>query len=513
MFNPLDSVSDLLAYLVTDIDLAENNPTVQFSPVEVFKRNSDDSLITEILLTVSANVTDVEGNLLSEKIWFTGGAETVDANNNPVVQYTATLRKLGNDIVNNPPVAADQDGVQRSHSSGAECVIDEGWLFRYIYNTFTNTLSDIEQESNLASVALEIRNRANKQDIQNQLDTFETDIQGQQDTFEALINTEFDNFVANQREITAIINDDPTLINISSGNWLDNGTERSYAGVVGQAAVLSNTRFYELTAGTGALNVATGGFTTGAYPIAKVTADGSGVTSIVNYGAAYQALPPIISTSAGAGDENKLVKITSSGRLDPSVIPSASLRGVDWNCPWDIADGFDTFQVAASATYTVPSGKVALVENVICSAISNIVNVDAVEMFKGGMNRQTNAASEKLISIIPFAEGTDISPDAGSAVQGILCNENASIEPVIITLNTSTSYTVPSGKVLRVLWWKNTSTAELTLDSVNIWFNASGLYSNSPSPFFAKDGEVLACLSGATDTYCIGYLIPDTFIF
>ena len=123
-------------------------------------------------------------------------------------------------------------------------------------------------------------------------DTFETSITTQQDEYEAELTSEFENFVANQRDITAKITEgETTKIDISSGNWLYGTTEVAYAGASALSITLDQTTFYEVDV-TGTLQNNDTGFTSGRYPVAKIVANATQITSITNYGGAYDIAPP-----------------------------------------------------------------------------------------------------------------------------------------------------------------------------------------------------------------------------
>lgn len=143
VFNIDNLISASLLKLVGTIDDTTANPTVDLSPVSALKVQVDntpanDVVITEILLTMSANVVDANGDLLAERMWLTGGAEVTLTDGSVVMRYTATIRGILNANKTNEPVAAD-GGTRnfQSHNNSARCVVDESWLMRNLADLFT----------------------------------------------------------------------------------------------------------------------------------------------------------------------------------------------------------------------------------------------------------------------------------------------------------------------------------------------------------------------------------------
>lgn len=191
--------------------------------------------------------------------------------------------------------------------AGSLCLITVGSAeYSELLAAFTNALEEISDETTLLAAQLASSLQAMEQRLNDDQAAFELDIQGQQDDFEDLITAQqddfeeqqqqnFDNFVATQRTITGIVKDgDATKLQISGGDWLDGVVERSYAGVE-TSPTLGATTFFELQTGTG--NLVSNGtiFTPGNFPICKVITDGAGITTVTNYGAAYQ-----VAAAAGA---------------------------------------------------------------------------------------------------------------------------------------------------------------------------------------------------------------------
>lgn len=162
--------------------------------------------------------------------------------------------------------------------------------------------------------------------------TFETDITAQQTAHETATENLHNNFVATQRDITGIINpSDSTKLIISGGKWLEGVIERSYAGATVTPA-LSQTTFYELEAGTGALINNTSGFTSGNFPILKCVTDVSGITSVINYGSSYQV------GGAGGGGSIDWANCTNFVYTDGLLTSFDDPDGVTWTYTYD-SDG------------------------------------------------------------------------------------------------------------------------------------------------------------------------------
>ncbi len=232
------------------------------------------------------------GTSKAEIIIYTGS----DAETKKLTGVTRGLPPVGN-----PSLVGDAE-YAFSHDSEAEiaCVSNH-----YAYEIVTQLAEDLDAEF-IANVDrlknkkgmfeiklakdLELYKERTKQLFQSLFNAFATQI-----------NSDFDNFVGTQYRITAKVNDgDDTQIDISSGEWLDGTTPREYAGITALAVTLDQTTYYELQTITGTLITNTTGFTGGNFPICKVIADATQVTSIKNYGAAYQVSAETIISFAGA---------------------------------------------------------------------------------------------------------------------------------------------------------------------------------------------------------------------
>lgn len=195
-----------------------------------------------------------------------------------------------------------------SKDSSAKLAVGTG-EFAELQTLVENAVEEIKDESNLIAAGQNANIRANDARQSERQDTFETDITQQQNDFETDITTQqdefeveqqqnFDNFVADQFRITGQPKTgDNTILSISSGDWLDGQTERPYAGAEVTPAI-NKTLFYELDSGTGNLSSNEVGFTAGSFPICKVVTDGVGISTVTNYGAAYQ-VPATLSAIDG----------------------------------------------------------------------------------------------------------------------------------------------------------------------------------------------------------------------
>ncbi len=179
------------------------------------------------------------------------------------------------------------------------------------------------------------------QKIRTEFSNFRTRISQENSAFQEKISTDLSAAIDEGRLIVAKINSsDASKIDISSGNWLDGITERLYNGITALSVTLNQTTYYQLESGTGNLITSTTGFSGGNFPIAKVVAGVSNVTSITNYGV-YQ-VPTIISDLVGTGYVNPIFlagKLTSFEESDGTV----------WNLTYTadgrlktVSDGTDT---------------------------------------------------------------------------------------------------------------------------------------------------------------------------
>jgi len=141
------SPSDVYLNLVGEIDNTTVTPTIRLKPVEALKRQVDntpanDVLLTEIVLTMSADEVDTDGTLNSERVYLTGGTETTYAGQS-IVEYTTVVRGIYNTNKTNPPVAGSGGSRNyKTHATGARCVLDGGFLARRLEEDFASTVND-----------------------------------------------------------------------------------------------------------------------------------------------------------------------------------------------------------------------------------------------------------------------------------------------------------------------------------------------------------------------------------
>lgn len=238
-----------------------------------------------------------------------------------------------------------------SKQSSANLVVGTGEFAEFQTNA-EEVLAEVKEESNLIAAGQNSKIRANNARLIRQQDDYETAITLQQTNYETAITTQqnefeveqqqnFDNFVADQFKITGQPKTgDATKLEISGGDWLDGNTERSFTATE-ETPALSTTTFYELVAGSGALSSNEIKFTSGNFPICKVVTDGSGITTVTNYGAAYLI--------GGAGGGSFDGDISSAVYTDDLLTSFDDADAVTWtitydsnNMPETITDGIDT---------------------------------------------------------------------------------------------------------------------------------------------------------------------------
>jgi len=169
-------------------------------------------------------------------------------------------------------------------------------------------------------------------------------------TMAAKLSADLEAFAATQRLLTAVINSgDSATVDILGGPWLDGDTSREYAGVTGESATLNTTEYWELSAGSGSLVKQALKFTAGAFPIAKVVANPTEVTSITNYGPAYQ-----VAAGGGSFDWSACTNFTynADGLLSTFDDPDTTT----WTLTYDgdgnvatVSDGTDTTTITRNA--------------------------------------------------------------------------------------------------------------------------------------------------------------------
>ena len=341
----VDSIDAITVGQSVTVEWREGDPGV-FRQIDNDPAN--DVFLDEIPLTLSARfgATKLEGAYLTNgSTDFTPGAPGDFPRQ---ATYTLAIRGILNTSKANPPTSSFSRNY-KTHAQQSLCVCGETWIIRALQATLEDTKVDVENQSNLLAMGLMSRVNQVESDIEVTQDAFETSINNQQTAFEAAINSDFDNFTATQRDITVIVNALNTAqIDISSGNWLDSGVERAYAGVNASAVTLSQTTFYELVSGTGVLSTNTSGFTSGAYPIAKVITDGSAVTSVVNYGASYN-----VPAAAEGFDWTAVTSFAYTAGLLTSFIDADS---VTWTLTYSggelvsMTDGTDTTTITRDAS-------------------------------------------------------------------------------------------------------------------------------------------------------------------
>lgn len=180
--------------------------------------------------------------------------------------------------------------------------------------------------------------------------SFERKLLELQEAYETFMNSQFANFTASQRDITAIINTgDGKLLDISAGFWLSGITPRTYAGQAGVNPPDNAVTFYQLEPSAGALDSNAVGFTSGNFPICRVTTDSNGdITEIINYGGAYQV--------ADAGGFSYADCTNLVYNEDGNIISFDDIDGVTWTQTFDangeiatITDGIDTTTINRDA--------------------------------------------------------------------------------------------------------------------------------------------------------------------
>lgn len=452
-------------------------------------------------------------------------------------RYDFTLRGVDIDEVLEIPVTSNPDLV-KSHPSGSLVAIGviSPALLKSIRDSLTNALDEVIQATELFSNRARSREAIREQILKDRQDAFEAgrisaqnayeaSITLQQNNFEGQINSDFGNFVANQRQITAIINSsDNTKIDISSGSWLEGGTERAYAGVSGLAVTLDQTSYYELDAGTGNLSTNTSGFTTGAFPIAKVVSSDTQVSTITNYGASFQVqdLPQSVDTSTGPDDAGKLTKLDSNGKLDSTMLPAtaglAKTLGQPVLPPPNAT--FVNKQALSTTNYVVPSGKTLVITSLLTNSTSSYIYFDGVhlcggQMSFGGPNNQYGTGMHNCILLQGDGTKAVSANNDQCDFNGFLIDtaELGDIVPVFETITDTSTYTVPAGKILVVTNNYSASYADLMAGDVKLWGGMCNWYGRCiGTPPIVPTGTVIKSSSTTAQNF-MGYLLPNNFIF
>jgi len=154
-----NSPSDVYLQLVGEQDATTVLPTVRLKPVAALKKQNTnipgaDTLLTEIVVTVSADNVAADGTLNSERYYCTGGTETT-YNGESVVEYTTIVRGIFNTEATNPPTSANGGSRNyKTHTNGARCVLDGGFLARNLENTFDagTTVNTVEAGEDLVAI-------------------------------------------------------------------------------------------------------------------------------------------------------------------------------------------------------------------------------------------------------------------------------------------------------------------------------------------------------------------------
>ena len=234
------------------------------------------------------------GKILGEVFWI----EFVSENSTTGVSTWDILQRGGGNVRIPPALADFRKSLRHTeHAQGSTVIIAilKG-LIQEGVDQAKKEASGIAGDFEAHKQATSVQISSKKLEFQGQAEVIEE----QQDDFEESMKSDFDNFVANQYQITAKVNDgDSTKADMSSGVWLDGLTPRDYAGAT-VSVPLDQTTYYELQTTTGTLVDNTNGFNSGNFPMCKIVADAVGITSIKNYGAAYQVSAETIISFAGA---------------------------------------------------------------------------------------------------------------------------------------------------------------------------------------------------------------------
>lgn len=465
-------------------------------------------------------------------------------------EYTFTLGDDGGTALRG--YGNDNDGEASAANVDTDNIVDtfpEGSVVKLAWNTgsnnktvsdLANALSEINDESNLVAASFDVSNKAAQQRVVDQQDAYETTITAQQDAYETTITAQQDAHEAQVAldiesgnfaglDIACTIDDtDTTLVNFSSGSWLDGATIRDFTGSLDVNPADSVTTYYEILTGTTALSSNTSAFTDGAYPIAVVVTDGAGeVTSIKNIGGAYSipASAETVTTSSGSADEGKLVLLDANGLFDSSVIPPATTLPKGFNfgipvVPFSSSVSVEYKKNLSTTPYTIPADTAAYILSIYTGSGSSSVSWDSKALAYGYASSGFGTGSPPNPILLHGNGSKTISASSNGNVVGLLEFDDSllgDLIPTIETLSTS-DYTVPTGKVLVMTNYVHSSSGSLQVSQDGgttyngLWEGVSsyqGKHVGNPIHFNAGDKIKMSAGAGVL----IGYTLPDTYTF
>ena len=192
---------------------------------------------------------------------------------------------------------------------------------------------------------------------------------------------------------------------------------------------------------------------------------------------------------------------SSSSSLDSTTIANmiaSAGGGYDFLFPEGYNGEVITSSIPLGASYTVPSGK-KLYLTQWRNGDPKISTINEYLQFSS-----TNGKAMILNS------GESLSSDNNGAstsyFQGILIDDNPNVQAITSSIPVGSSYTVPSGKKLYILYWRN---GDPKISTINEYFQFSP---GNDKPLILNSGESLSAdNSGSLTSYFNGYLVDDDY--